>query len=455
MTDRSRARALARESIEQGDAVGWFERLYAEASRGDAVVPWADLAPNPHVVEWLEREAPAPGCALDVGTGLGDTAEDLAGRGFDVVAFDVSPTAVTAARRRFPNSRVAYRVADLLQLPADFAGAFDLVIECYTLQVLPPAARSQAIASLRGTLAPGGSLLVVARGREPGASRADAVAAHTRRSRGDRRRRPRARLARGLPRSGRAARAALPRALPPFRVAVTARLRLAARFACRLVREGLVERVRGGDLDPDEAVAGGGVTAVARGDQLAEAAARLVPARARERIAQLREPRIEQLPREASDRNAVVLGEQLLDLLDDLADLVQVEACERSILGLDGERQLVRVVLEIAHAAGQLGLEGGTSVAGPHPGESGREQECSGRGGGRRENARASLRVHASFIGERSRGLSRPTALATDESSDTLRSMQAVELLSFPCRWRRTSSSLSRHKDRARPAAGA
>ena len=34
--------------------------------------------------------------------------------------------------------------------------------------MLPPAARSQAIASLRGTLAPGGSLLVVERGREPG-----------------------------------------------------------------------------------------------------------------------------------------------------------------------------------------------------------------------------------------------------------------------------------------------
>ena len=31
MTDRTRARALASESIARGDAVGWFERLYAEA----------------------------------------------------------------------------------------------------------------------------------------------------------------------------------------------------------------------------------------------------------------------------------------------------------------------------------------------------------------------------------------------------------------------------------------
>lgn len=167
MTDRTRARALAQESLARGDAVGWFECLYAEAGRGEAIVPWADLAANPHVVEWLERQAPAPGRALDVGCGLGDTAEDLVRRGFDVVAFDVSQSAVDEARRRFPASRVDYRVADLLHLPGDFEAAFDLVIECYTLQVLPPGARAGAIEALRRTLAPGGALLLVARGREP------------------------------------------------------------------------------------------------------------------------------------------------------------------------------------------------------------------------------------------------------------------------------------------------
>ncbi len=167
MPDRTRARALATESVGRGDAVGWFEQLYAEARRGDAVVPWADLAPNPHVVAWLDRALPEPGRVLDVGSGLGDTAEELARRGFDVVAFDVSPTAVDEASRRFPESRVDYRVADLLQLPATLTGAFDLVVECYTLQVLPPDARAHAIASLRRAVAPGGTLLVVARGREP------------------------------------------------------------------------------------------------------------------------------------------------------------------------------------------------------------------------------------------------------------------------------------------------
>ena len=168
MTDRSRARALARESIRRGDAVGWFERLYVEASRGNAMVPWADLVANPLVVEWLDREAPLPGRALDVGTGLGDTAEDLARRGFAVVAFDVSPTAIAGARRRFPASAVDYRVADVFRLAADFEAAFDLVVECYTLQVLPADVRAEAVAAIRRTVAPGGTLLIVARGREPG-----------------------------------------------------------------------------------------------------------------------------------------------------------------------------------------------------------------------------------------------------------------------------------------------
>ena len=165
--DRSRARALAAES-RRNDPVGWFERLYAATARGEATVPWDDRAPNPHVIAWLDRASPAPCRALDVGTGLGDTAEALAARGHRVLAFDVSSSAVDAARRRFPASTVRYEVADVLAPPAHWDGAFDLVVECYTLQVLPPPARARAAAAIRRFVAPGGTLLVVARAREPG-----------------------------------------------------------------------------------------------------------------------------------------------------------------------------------------------------------------------------------------------------------------------------------------------
>ena len=168
-TARERARRMARESIERGDPTGWFEALYAEAGGDEGAVPWADEVPNPHLVGWLERAGPRPprSRALVVGCGLGDDAEELARRGFAVVAFDVSPTAVGWCRRRFPGSRVEYTVADVLAPPHAWERAFDLVVEIYTLQALPPGPREAAIGRIAATVAPGGTLLVLARGREP------------------------------------------------------------------------------------------------------------------------------------------------------------------------------------------------------------------------------------------------------------------------------------------------
>jgi SAM-dependent methyltransferase len=173
---RERARELARRALERGDATGWFEELYAEA-RSEADISWADLVPNPSLVAWLDsRErlsargeaARLSGRALKVGAGLGDDAEELARRGLDVTAFDVAPTAVEWARRRFPDSAVDYVVADVLAPPAEWRGGFDFVLEAYTLQVLPPAARPVAARAIAETLAPGGTLLVIARGRDAG-----------------------------------------------------------------------------------------------------------------------------------------------------------------------------------------------------------------------------------------------------------------------------------------------
>ena len=152
---RPRARELAHASIAQGDPTGWFERLYVEAREGTTGVPWDDRAPNPMVVRWLDaHRAELTGTrALDVGCGLGDNAEELARRGFDVTAFDVAPTAVAGARERFPTSVVRHEVADLLAPPERYLRAFDLVTETYTLQALPADVRAVAMASLRSLVA--------------------------------------------------------------------------------------------------------------------------------------------------------------------------------------------------------------------------------------------------------------------------------------------------------------
>jgi len=166
--DRSRARALAQRYVAQGDSTGWFEALYAEAQRGAAAIPWADLQPNPNFVSWLDSSdlVRRGGKALKVGCGLGDDAEELARRGFETTAFDISPTAVAMARQRFPHSKVDYRIADLLNSPTEWRKNFDFVLEAYTLQVLPPPERLQAIDRIAGFVADGGSLLVITRGRD-------------------------------------------------------------------------------------------------------------------------------------------------------------------------------------------------------------------------------------------------------------------------------------------------
>jgi 2-polyprenyl-3-methyl-5-hydroxy-6-metoxy-1,4-benzoquinol methylase len=133
LTDPARqyARQLAADSLARGDATGWFETLYEAAERGTTTVPWADFAPYPRLVSALVG-CSGSGRALVVGCGLGDDAEHVASLGFTTVAFDVAPSAIAAARRRFPNSTVEYVTADLLAPPASWARAFDLVVEVFT-----------------------------------------------------------------------------------------------------------------------------------------------------------------------------------------------------------------------------------------------------------------------------------------------------------------------------------
>lgn len=160
---------MARAAIERGRPLDWFEELYAEASTaGPSAVPWADLKPNPNLLDWLDRELPdgVGKSALVVGCGLGDDAEELARRGFAVTAFDISGSAVAMARRRFPASAVEYAVANLFCAPTAWTKSFDLVQEAYTLQVLPAELRHRAVERLSSFVAPGGTLLVIARGRE-------------------------------------------------------------------------------------------------------------------------------------------------------------------------------------------------------------------------------------------------------------------------------------------------
>jgi SAM-dependent methyltransferase len=164
---RARVRELAAEFTQMGDPLGWFEALYAEAGGDNSAIPWADMEPNPRLVEFWRKHplATAGKRALVIGSGLGDDSEQLAAWGLATTAFDISPTAIASTKRRYPHSKVDYVVADLFHPPADWPGAFDFVLEVYTVQAFTGDLRGRAIAKIAEFVAPGGRLLVIARGR--------------------------------------------------------------------------------------------------------------------------------------------------------------------------------------------------------------------------------------------------------------------------------------------------
>ncbi len=146
------------------DTYDWFEPLYAKANGDTAEVPWALPGAVPYLSDWLKgADAPETGggrSAVVVGCGLGNDAEALAGAGFEVTAFDVSPSAIAWAKKLSPDSSVNYVTADLFELPADWLGAFDVVFEFRTIQALPVSVRREAIAQITALIKPGGTLLM-------------------------------------------------------------------------------------------------------------------------------------------------------------------------------------------------------------------------------------------------------------------------------------------------------
>ena len=168
-TNKSRVQELAQKSYAKNDPTGWFEELYSTAAGDEGAIPWANLTVNHNLVSWLEHKKlqGAGKTALVVGCGLGDDAEAIAKLGFEVIGFDVSPTAIAWCEQRFPNSAVNYLVDDLLNPQVISDRTFDFIFESYTLQALPASVRPQGMKSLSQLLAPQGTLLTICRGREP------------------------------------------------------------------------------------------------------------------------------------------------------------------------------------------------------------------------------------------------------------------------------------------------
>ena len=161
---------------ENDDPTGWFDSIYKNAQGDFTKVFWADLEPSPYLVDWLKENLVTKDrkSACVIGCGVGDDAEALSEFGFDVTAFDISPSAIELCINRYPNTKVNYVVADLFDYPKEWFEKFDVVYECNTIQVLPGEYRIKARVAMSSLVAKDGYILVSCRSRNEG-EKEDAV----------------------------------------------------------------------------------------------------------------------------------------------------------------------------------------------------------------------------------------------------------------------------------------
>ena len=123
---------------------------------------WFDDSPSPIVGEVLERYA-IKGSILEIGCGEGRDAGFLLGRGYDVLATDVSPAAIRYARKRFPEFAGKFQVLDCLteSLPQKFDFIYAVAV---VHMLVPDEDRNGFYRFIREHLASGGKALICSMG---------------------------------------------------------------------------------------------------------------------------------------------------------------------------------------------------------------------------------------------------------------------------------------------------
>ena len=98
--------------------------------------------------------------AIDLGCGIGDYTRLLASHGFEVFGVDLSPVAIERARSTSEPTEASPRFvnADLLDLPDQVRGPFDLLVDIGTLDDFPRSRRPEAVEVMTSLSRPGSVL---------------------------------------------------------------------------------------------------------------------------------------------------------------------------------------------------------------------------------------------------------------------------------------------------------
>jgi SAM-dependent methyltransferase len=132
---------------------GYWEEIYQAGRAG-----WDLGKPTAIFQRLLASGELAPGRLLVVGAGRGHDAREFARHGFEVTAVDFASEAVQAmAAMAEAEAPVEVVQADIFDLPADWAGRFDTLLEYTCFCAIDPARRGEYVDVAARVLRPGGT----------------------------------------------------------------------------------------------------------------------------------------------------------------------------------------------------------------------------------------------------------------------------------------------------------
>lgn len=135
------------------------ETRWDEVYRNSEVesLPWFSPELDREIKEFLDKNGIGGGKFLDLGTGPGTQAIQLARLSFDVVATDISRMAINKARRRARRERVKVKfvVDDILDTRLK-PGQFDFIYDRGVFHTLAPRDRERFVKTIRKIIKPEG-----------------------------------------------------------------------------------------------------------------------------------------------------------------------------------------------------------------------------------------------------------------------------------------------------------
>ena len=139
---------------------GWEERYQQQAVE---TMPWFYPELDDDLRLALDQLGLQRGNALDLGAGPGTQAMQLAQRGFDVTATDISEAAIRLAREKAESQglTVSWQQDDILS--TRLTGPFDLIFDRGCFHVLPSERRVDYVATIIGLAAAGVTLVLAVR----------------------------------------------------------------------------------------------------------------------------------------------------------------------------------------------------------------------------------------------------------------------------------------------------